>query len=137
MNFHQIDQDMELIGQQRDNVKDFIASINVDKIENIKEVMDEITTMIAERKDLSSVLIMSCDKVLSSTSSIISRIPPEALREEIQLHAKVLEIEELKIREKLECWRDVARLKQELREHLAEFRDQESKQNSLSSLLED
>lgn len=129
------DIDTKDIKEKKDKIKDLVKSITGDKLDNIKEVISEINTMIEERKTLSKSLTMSCDKVLSSINGIIGRIPPDALKEEITLHSKIIEIEEIKIKEHLDCWRDVAQLKNELRETLREFRDEENKSNVYSDLL--
>lgn len=132
-----IDYELEKIRGDKKEIDDFITSLNTDKLENIKQVIIEINDMIEERKRLSATLINSYEGLLSRINSIINRTPPENLREEIILHDKAINVEEAKIKEHLDCWRDVALLKKELREVLREFREQESMQNTYSGLLSD
>ena len=125
------------IGNNKEKVTDFVSSLHTDKIENIRQVIQEISELIQERRQLSNNLIMSCESMLSRINGITTRIPQENIREEIQLQEKAIGVEEVKLNEQLNCWRDIALLKKELREVLREFREQESIQNTYSDLLKD
>ena len=129
------DKTIEKLKEDKKKIDDFINSLNTDKIDNIKQLITEIDEMITERKKLSSSLIMAYEGLLSRINGIISRTPQENLKEEIILHDKAVNIEEAKIKEHLDCWRDIALLKRELREVLREFREQESMQSTYTSLL--
>ena len=129
------DKKIEDLKDDKRKIDDFINSLNTDKIDNIKQLIIEINEMIEERKILSRNLINSYEGLLSRINSIIGRLPQENFREEIILHDKAVNVEEAKIKEQLDCWRDIALLKKELREVLREFREQESMQNTYSSLL--
>lgn len=130
-----IDKELKRIEEQAGKSKDFLSSLNVSKIENIKQLIAEINDMIEERTRLSKKLINSYESLLSRINGIIGRIPQENLKEEITLHDKAVNVEEAKIAEELNCWRDIALLKRELREVLREFREQENMQNTYSELL--
>jgi septation ring formation regulator EzrA len=130
-----IDKELEQLRGKQDAFSDILTSLNLDKMENIKQVIAEINDLIAERKFLSSSLINAYEGLLSRINSIIARTPQENLKEEIILHEKAVQVEEAKIGEHLNCWRDIAKLKEELREVLREFREQESVQNSYDELL--
>ncbi|MFP4112616.1 MAG: hypothetical protein ACLFPQ_05840 [Candidatus Woesearchaeota archaeon] len=118
-------------------VKEFIDSLNTDKIENIKQVITEINELIDERKELSLSLINTYEHILIKNSDMMNRISPEFVKELISLHQETIRIEEAKVKEKLECWRDIALLKRELRERLRDFREQEKKNIAFSNLMED
>ena len=132
-----LENDIERLKEDKRKIDDFINSLNSDKIENIKQLITEINEMIEERKVLSGSLINAYEGLLSRINGVIGRLPPENLKEEIVLHDKAVNIEEAKIKEHLDCWRDIALLKRELREVLREFREQESMKNTYSSLLDE
>jgi hypothetical protein len=66
----------------------------------------------------------------------MGRITPEFIKEEISLHDKAIQVEEAKIKEKLDCWRDIALLKRELRERLHDFRAEETKKMHIQAYLD-
>lgn len=109
----------------------------------LKESISDIQKMISGRKDLHEEMLNSLDELnifidnsmpkgASATSEAIQA------RQDLtkELLKKKIEIEELKVEEKLNFWRDIAALKKELREHMKEFRDTESKTSMMDSLLD-
>ena len=60
----------------------------------------------------------------------------EFQKAEVEFRKKIIEADEMKVQEKLNCFRDVALLKKELRELIQEFREKESRASVLGSLLE-
>ena len=72
---------------------------------------------------------------LNSTATLTSNLGGELVKAISELKKKKLELEEIKISEKLNLWRDVAALKKELREYVREFKEKESKSDLLDSLL--
>lgn len=130
-----INQELAELREKQNGFSDILSSLNVDKMENIKQVIAEINDLITERTVLSSSLINAYESLLTRINGIISRTPQENLKEEIVLHEKAVQVEEAKITEHLNCWRDIAKLKEELREVLREFREQESMQHSYDELL--
>ncbi|MFP4118251.1 MAG: hypothetical protein ACLFTR_05000 [Candidatus Woesearchaeota archaeon] len=130
-----IKKELKEIEDEKKGMDKLLDGLNTEKIQNIQQVIDEINELIKEREKLSSKLINSYESLLSKINSIIGRVPQDNLKEEIVLHEKVVNVEEAKIREHLDCWRDIALLKRELREVLREFREQESMQNTYADLL--
>ena len=131
----EIKKELKEIENEKKGLDRLLDGLNTEKIENIQQVIDEIHELIKEREKLSSKLINSYEGLLSRMNSTINRIPQENLKEEILLQEKIVNVEEAKIKEHLDCWRDIALLKRELREVLREFREQESMQNTYASLL--
>ena len=72
---------------------------------------------------------------LNSTATLNSNLGGELVKAISELKKKKFELEEIKISEKLNLWRDVAALKKELREYVREFKEKESKSDLLDSLL--
>ncbi len=130
-----IKKELKEIENEKKGIDRLLDGLNSEKIQNIRQVIDEIDDLIKEREKLSSKLINSYESLLSRIASIINRVPQDNLKEEIILQEKAVNVEEAKIKENLDCWRDIALLKRELREVLREFREQESMQNTYADLL--
>ena len=61
----------------------------------------------------------------------------EFTRERAELRKKQIEISELQLNEKINCWRDVALLKKELRENTKELSEKESRAEMIGKILEE
>ncbi len=114
-----------------------------DKVGLIKESITDIHNMIAERGKLHKQLLDSLveielfvDNKMPKFESISTNTLPQKSDIIKELLKKKIELQEIKIQEKLNVWRDIALLKKELRDHMKEFRDMESKTNMLDNILE-
>ena len=74
-------------------------------------------------------------KMQMSISNLLNQADISA-DEKVKLKTKQIELDEKKIQEKLNCWKDIAALKQELREHLREFKEKESRMEMLDELMD-
>ncbi|MBN2458520.1 hypothetical protein JXB31_05305 [Candidatus Woesearchaeota archaeon] len=121
----------------KDNINDLLKDIQGEKIGSIKRVMEEIDLMINERKQLSVQIVSEINTISTKVDSMLMEAAhnPENHREMLSLKEKQILIEEAKVRERVECWRDIAGLKRELRERIKEFTDQESKINLLDNII--
>ncbi|MCX8147272.1 MAG: hypothetical protein N3D84_02295 [Candidatus Woesearchaeota archaeon] len=114
-----------------------------EKIESLKASIEDIQEAIKQRKQLSEEMITLMNKIIIDTDNFVIRLGSlsdnkdnELIRgEQMKLRQKQVEIEAMKVQEKLNCWRDIAQLKKELREHLREYRERESRSTMLDSLL--
>lgn len=127
-----------------DNVERLFKNRQDERVELIEESISDIKKMISEREELHKALLYnlkemdifinnSMPKVDSATSRDSVALEKDLIKE---LLKKKIELEELKIQEKLNVWRDVALLKKELREHMKEFRDTQSKTSMIDNILE-
>jgi transcription antitermination factor NusA-like protein len=99
--------------------------------------------MITHRGDLHKEILKSFDSIdlfINNTmpkndgsAGNLSESKQELIKE---LLKKKIELDEMRSTEKLNFWRDVALLKKELREHMKEFRDMQSKTSMLDNLLD-
>ena len=114
-----------------------------ERVKLIKESITDIQEMIKDRKELHDEMIDNLSKIdlfidntmpkLDALQSGTNPAKSDLLKE---LMKKKIEIDELKLAEKLNFWRDKALLKKELREHMKEYREMESKTSMLDTLLE-
>ena len=117
-------------------------TLQSEKVDSIKDSIADIQDGIRLRKQLSEEVIGKFDKIVVDTENFIIKLHEvdrhsELIRgEQMRLKQKVLDVESRKIEEQVNCWRDVAQLKKELRQHLAECREREGRSAMLDSLLE-
>jgi hypothetical protein len=125
------------------DVEKLFKDREIDKVALLKEGVEDIQQMISNRADLHKEILDNLTRI----DTFINNSMPEAggasteaikIRQDLikELLKKKIELDELKINEKQNYWRDVAALKKELREHMKEFRDMESKSSMLDSMLE-
>ena len=76
---------------------------------------------------------------LKSTINIMMPSMPnpsaDFMKTMVELRKKIIEAEEIKMKEKLNCFRDIAALKKELREIVREYRDKENRASLLNELI--
>ena len=123
-------------------------NLSEDKVESVKEMVRDIEIMMINRKELNKEIIEHLDKVSLSLDNSILELRSamnntnitnsvEVIKALSELRKEKVQLEELKSAEKLNFWRDVAMLKKELREHIKELREKESKSGLIDSLLEE
>lgn len=127
-----------------DTIKIF-KDLKKEKLDSLKELISDIEVMIEKREDLNKEILKGLDKIKIETSNaILSLNEQQSLTTEGnsdklkimgELKKKIIELEELKLNEKLNFFRDVSELKKELRLFLREFREKETKQDLLSDLI--
>ncbi|MFC1755525.1 hypothetical protein ACFL96_19395 [Thermoproteota archaeon] len=116
--------------------------MGAEKLESLNASIEDIQEAIKMRKHLSDQIVGLFTKVLVDTDNFIIKLHTvdrnnDIVRgEQMRIKQKAMDIEAKKIEEQVNCWRDVALLKKELREHLAEFREREGRSNMLDSLLD-
>ncbi|MBR9676932.1 hypothetical protein GOV04_02230 [Candidatus Woesearchaeota archaeon] len=116
---------------------DILKDIQEAKTITLKELIGEINTLVSERQHLSKTLLDEIEKISMAVNSVlVNARAVQPTPEHLKLEQKKIELEELKLQEKLNCWRDIALLKRELREASKEFRGAESRSQLIDSLLE-
>lgn len=106
------------------------------RVELLQESITDIQNMLVSRETLHNELLKGIDKLemfIDNSMPKGSTPAPDLMKE---LLKKKIEMEELKVNEKLNFWKDQALLKKELREHMKEFRDMESKTSMIDNILD-
>ena len=124
------------LGMEEKDVEKLFKEREDERVELLKESVQDIQTMIQEREKLHKEMLNSLDKIDISINNSMPKIEGESSDLMKELIKKKIEIAELKVQEELNFWRDHALLKKELREHMKEFRDMESKTSLVDSILE-
>ena len=139
----------------QDNYKVLIPKVDVEKmfkdlksenVDSVKEVIKDIDFFIAKRVEVNSDIMNHCEKLKMEIDNLALQFPDlnnrlnfqvsgEIIKAVTELRKKKIEVDELKIAEKLNFFRDVASLKKELREYIKELKEKESKSDLLDSLI--
>jgi hypothetical protein len=137
-----------LIGLEKPGITGFsdgsmLESVGQERIDSLKKAIQEIKHLVDERKKLSLEFIKEGEDLKSEISNLIIENEStlralgqsEALTEKNSLRNKKVEISELQLNEKINCWKDIALLKKELRIYEKELSEKESRINELNSIL--
>lgn len=137
-----------LIGLEKPGITGFsnestIDAIGQERIDSLKKAIHEIKQLIEERKKLSLDFIKEGEEIKSEINNLIlgnestlrALGQNEALIEKNALRNKKVEISELQLNEKINCWKDIALLKKELRIYEKELSEKESRINELNEIL--
>ena len=119
------------------NTSEIVGKGNTD---SMKEAVRELNQLIKERESLSNDFSLDAEKIKSEISNFIAEIKtsnPEVIKEKVTLKQKQIEISELQLKEKVNCWQDIAKLKQELRERELGLNEKQGRMDVLDRILEE
>ncbi len=117
--------------------------VGKEKILSLKKEIKEIKELIENREKLSKEIFREADKVKIEINNFLAEtrpnrpISPEDSRDRVMLKQKQVEIAEMQLKEKISCWQDIAKLKEELRNRERELADKESRLKMLGKILEE
>lgn len=127
--------------QNTQNTSDEFASVGKAKLDSIKSNLEELEGMIKERNALSANFVKEGERMKGDIKTFLIENAPEGegdsefARERAELRKKQIEISELQLNEKVNCWRDIALLKREMRENLRELNEKKSRSDMLGKIL--
>jgi nitrate/TMAO reductase-like tetraheme cytochrome c subunit len=120
---------------------DDFSSVGKARVESLKDIVEEIETLIKERQNLSGEFIKEGEKMKRDINNFLLESAPkgeddsEFARERAELRKKQIEISEIQLNEKIGCWRDIALLKKELRDRTRELTEKESRSEEIKRIL--
>jgi len=124
--------------------EEMFKSIGQEKIDALKKSNEEIHELIRSRKKLSLQVFEQGEVLKKEITAFIlenDRIPladqREIMREKNDLRNKKVAMAELQLNEKINCWKDIAQLKKELRENERELTEKEERAKMFNRMLED
>lgn len=126
-----------------EKLKDFNAqkdalfkALQDEKVFSIKELIEDIQALMIQREALHKEILRDVDQVKMDINNFITSLADSTnTREQLLMRQKQVEIDEVKIQEKVNKWRDVAELKRELRERTREFREKEIRATMFDDLI--
>ncbi len=124
------------LGKKRD-VSQLLNDLQQNKVNLTKESVSDIQEQILLREELHGQILQEMDNIKLQLSNILLSSTDIEEQEKARIRQKQIDLEQFKVREKLDKWKDIAILKKELRDRLKEFKEIESKTELLSELLEE
>jgi len=137
-----------LIGLEKTEITGFpdkavFETIGQERIDSLRKAIQEIKQLVEERKKLSLEFIREGEEIKSEITNLIIENETtvralgqnEALIEKNALRNKKVEISELQLNEKINCWKDIALLKKELRIYEKELSEKQGRMNELNNIL--
>jgi len=112
-----------------------------EKIQALKQAISDVQILITERQALKIEILSEGETLKTEIDNFLLEndnpdlTDHDALLEKNNLRAKKIAVAELQLKEKIDCWKDVALLKKELRIYERELKEKESRFDSLSKLL--
>ena len=97
--------------------------------------------MVEERKSLSRKFVKEGESMKGGINNFILENTPkgeddsEFARERSELRKKLIEISEMQLKEKINCWSDIAELKKEMRETAKELSEKKNRTEMLGKIL--
>ena len=125
---------------------DLINTLNFEdlgkeKIQALTQAISDVQELIEERQKLSKEVLEEGETLKTEVNNfLLENDNPEitdhdAMIEKNNLRAKKIAVSELQLNEKIECWKDIALLKKELRIYERELKERKSRFDSISKLL--
>ncbi len=137
-----------LIGLEKPEISGFsegnmLEVVGQERIASLKKAIQEIKQLVDERKRLSLEFIKDAEDIKSEINNLLigneSTLRAlghnEFLIEKNNLRNKKVEISELQLNEKINCWKDIALLKKELRIYEKELSEKEGRIREINDLL--
>jgi hypothetical protein len=121
---------------------DSIGQIGQARIESLKEAVVEIEELIDSREKLSGQIFSDGESMKREITNFLAENAvqnpddPVEAQERSALRRKKIEVCELQLKEKVDCWKDVALLKKEMRENDRELSEREGRIDMLNGILE-
>ena len=120
-----------------------VEDFGKEKIDALKDSIVELNSMIANRNKLSNDVIDDGERVKMEITNFLEENKiknpedPIEAQERSALRRKKVDICELQMSEKINCWKDIAELKKELRDREKELSEKESRLDMLGRILEE
>jgi len=123
------------------NTSEDLNSVGKAKLDSIEKNIEELEGMIKEREALSENFVKEGENMKDNIKAFLVENAPEGegdsefARERAELRKKQIEISEMQLNEKINCWRDIALLKREFRENIKELNEKKSRSDMLGKIL--
>jgi len=112
------------------------------RIDALKKSVFDVQELISKRQKLSSLIHEEGESLKSEIEKYLAEnekmqiCSTDPTREKTGLRHKKIEISEMQLKEKVDCWKDIAVLKKELRELEQEIVEKEDRTKALNKILE-
>jgi len=111
-----------------------------EKLASLRIEVKEMNSMVQSREKLSGEIFKEAEKIKIDIGNFLENKDvddEDAIRERNGLRQKQVEICELQLNERVSCWQDISKLKQELRERERELSDRTGRVEMLDNIMGD
>jgi hypothetical protein len=124
------------LGRKKD-VSELLNDLQKNKVSLTKESVVDIQQQIELREQMHQEIVAEVEKIKNKLSNILLSSSDIEEQEKARIRQKQVDLDQFKVKEKLDKWKDIAILKKELRDRLKEFKETEIKTQMMSDLLEE
>jgi len=133
--------------ETKEEVDNVLKDLSEGKIDSLKDATQDIEDLIIQRKQLSIGFSNKVRKIQVDIRNFISEIQQRVggttdsgvlrqfVSDIVALKGKGVEIDALDLREQVDCFRDIAQLKKDLREISQEMKEKEARSDILDDIL--
>lgn len=128
----------EKVEKPRNSSDDLVGKFGMEKINSLQDSIQEIEDLIAEREALSRIISFEANNIKMDITNFLTNnaaFDADGFRERNGLRQKQIEISEVELNEKVNCWRDVALLKKELRERQKELSEKQERMEFIDQII--
>lgn len=118
------------------SISEILNTSQQNKVNLTKEAVSDIHEQILLREQIHLQALDEMDKIKLQLSNMLLGSDIDE-QEKSRIRQKQVDLEQFKVQEKIDKWKDIAILKKELRDRLKEFKETESKTQLMADLLED
>jgi hypothetical protein len=118
------------------DVSKILSTLQKEKVEFTKEAVEDIEAQIEQREKLHKEVISSFEKIKIELNNLMMATSDMEEQEKARIRQKQADLEQYKVQETIDKWKDIALLKKELRERIQDFKEKESKTEMMGKLLE-
>jgi len=122
---------------KKKDVSEVLETMQKDKVALTKEAVLDIQEQIQLREQLHEQILQETEGIKMQLSNLILSTSDMEEQEKARLRQKQIELDQFKVKEKIDKWKDIAILKKELRDRLKEFKETERRTQMMSDLLEE
>ena len=111
------------------------------RVEALRKSVHEIQEMVSQRKSLSEKIYDEIESLKSEIKTYLAEnekvqiSSSDPTKEKTDLRHKKIELSEMQLKEKVDCWKDIAILKKDLRELEREIVEKEERTRELNKIL--
>ncbi|MBW2969081.1 hypothetical protein KY314_03110 [Candidatus Woesearchaeota archaeon] len=113
-----------------------ISTLQKEKVEFTKEAVEDIQAQIKQREQLHKEVIEGFENIKIELNNLMLSTADMEEQEKARIRQKQADLEQFKVQETIDKWKDIALLKKELRERIQEFKEKESRTEMMTKLLE-
>ena len=132
----------EITNSSETSESQILEGIGKEKIQSLEKSIENINALIEEREDLSEKFIEESEDIKTETNNFLlenenvkDMDKSDLIKEKNSIRNKKIEISELQLKEKIDCWKDVALLKKELRQNEKELSEKQARLTELNNLM--